>query len=66
MSRTDAILKLVVAVNAVFLLLLGFAYPHLEAGSGAHVAAVLAFVPTVLSLALATVVWYVGLDVFVP
>lgn len=64
MGRSDAILKLVVAVNAVFLLLLAFSYPHIEPGSGAHVAAVFAFVPIVLTLMLVAVVQYVGLDAF--
>lgn len=49
-------LKLVVAINVVFILRLDFSYSQLEAGPGAHVAAVLAFVPIVLPLTLAAVI----------
>lgn len=64
MRRTPKILKLVFAVNVAFLLLFFISRPYVEAGSGAHVASMLALVPIVLMLSIIVVLAYFGTDIF--
>lgn len=63
MGRTQSVLRTVFTVSILFLLLLGFSYPFIEPGTGAHVAAALTVVPLVLTLVMASVLTYAGSDV---
>ena len=50
----------IIILNLIFLLLLGFSYPHIEPGSGSYVVAVLAVLPIALSFLLAGVLLYLN------
>lgn len=54
------VLKGIIILNLLFLLLLGFSYPHVEPGSGSYVVAVLAVLPIALSFVLAGVLLYLN------
>lgn len=64
MRRTPQVLKLVFAFNVVFLLLFLGSIPHVESGSGAHVASILALIPIVLIFVLLAILTYVEIDIF--
>jgi len=50
----------VLILNLIFLLLLGFSYPHVEPGSGSYVVSVLAVLPIALSFLLAGALLYLN------
>lgn len=51
---------MVFGINVMFLLLLGFSYPHIEMGTGAHVVTLLTFGMVCVMLTLVSVLMYVN------
>lgn len=56
--------RTVVALDILFLLLLGFSFVYLEPGTGSYVTAQLTLIPTVLTLVGGLAVLYTGWDPF--
>lgn len=54
------VLKGLFALNVTFLLLLGFAYPYIEPGTGSYIIAVLTLIPVSLMLVMITVLLYIN------
>ncbi|SER39844.1 hypothetical protein [Natrinema salaciae] len=64
MGFLRSVSRVVLGVNVLFLLLLGFSFLFLEPGTGAYVVAVLTLIPVVLSLVASVAVIYTGWDPF--
>ena len=64
MGFLQSVSQVVLGVNILFLLLLGFSFPFLEPGTGPFVVAVLTLVPVVLSLIGSVAVIYTGWEPF--
>lgn len=56
--------RLVLGIDVLFLLLLGFSFLYIEPGSGPYVAAILTVAPTVLTFVMSVAVLYTGWDPF--
>ena len=64
MGFLQSVSQVVLGVNFLFLILLGFSFLFLEPGSGPFVVAVLTLVPVVLSLVASVAVIYTGWEPF--
>ena len=64
MGFLRSVSQVVLGVNFLFLLLLGFSFLFLEPGTGPYVVAVLTLIPVVLSLVASVAVLYTGWDPF--
>lgn len=64
MGMLQSASRLVLRIDALFLLLLGFSFLYIEPGSGAYVVASLTLIPTVLTLVMSLAVLYTGWDPF--
>ncbi|WP_137290511.1 hypothetical protein [Natronorubrum halophilum] len=64
MGFLQSISQVVLGVNFLFLLLLGFSFVFLEPGTGPYVVAVLTLIPVVLSLVASVAVIYTGWEPF--
>ncbi|NUB93358.1 hypothetical protein HT576_20370 [Haloterrigena sp. SYSU A121-1] len=64
MGFLRSVSQVVLGVNFLFLVLLGFSFLFLEPGSGPYVVAVLTLIPVVLSLVASVAVIYTGWDPF--
>jgi hypothetical protein len=60
--RTGA--RIVIAIDLLFFMLLGFSFLYIEPGTGSYVAAQLTLLPTVLSFLAAVSILYSGWDPF--
>lgn len=56
--------RMIIGIDILFLLLLGFSFLYLEPGTGSYVAAQVTLVPTVLTFVAAVAVLYTGWDPF--
>lgn len=56
--------RVVLGIDMLFLLLLGFSFLYIEPGSEPYVVAILTLVPTVFTLVMSVVVLYTGWDPF--
>lgn len=56
--------RFIIAIDMVFLLLLGFSALYIEPGTGSYVAAQLTLVPTLVTLGGAIAVLYTGWEPF--
>ncbi|AHG01641.1 hypothetical protein HALLA_04370 (plasmid) [Halostagnicola larsenii XH-48] len=56
--------RVILGIDVLFLLLLGFSFLYIEPGSGPFVVASLTLVPTVLTLVMSVAVLYTGWDPF--
>ncbi|SEW31321.1 hypothetical protein [Natrinema salifodinae] len=64
MGFLQAVSQIVLGVNFLFLLLLGFSFVFAEPGTGAYIVAQLTLIPVVLSLVASVAVIYTGWDPF--
>ena len=64
MGFLRSVSQVVLGVNILFLLLLGFSFVFIEPGTGPYVIAVLTLVPVVLSLIASLAVLYTGWEPF--
>lgn len=64
MGFLQTVSQVVLGVNILFLLLLGFSFAFIEPGTGPYVIAVLTLVPVVLSLVASVAVIYTGWEPF--
>ncbi|ELZ15424.1 MULTISPECIES: hypothetical protein [Haloterrigena] len=64
MGFLRSVSQVVLGVNFLFLVLLGFSFLFLEPGTGPYVVAVLTLIPVVLSLVASVAVIYTGWDPF--
>lgn len=64
MGMLQSVSRLVLGIDVLFLLLLGFSFLYIEPGSGSYVVASLTLVPTVLTFVLCVAVLYTGWDPF--
>lgn len=56
--------RIVLGIDVLFLLLLGFSFLYIEPGSGSYVVALLTLVPTVLTFVMSVALLYTGWDPF--
>jgi hypothetical protein len=66
MNPSSAILRFVLSVNLLFLIILLFSFPFLTFGSASFVAATLALVPVLLSIAISSLLAYYEYNLFDP
>lgn len=64
MGFLQSVSQVVLGINFLFLLLLGFSFLYLEPGTGPYVIAVLTLIPVILSLVASVAVIYTGWDPF--
>ncbi|WP_222912993.1 hypothetical protein [Natrinema sp. SYSU A 869] len=64
MGFLQAVSQVVLGVNFLFLVLLGFSFIFIEPGTGPYVMAVLTLIPVVLSLVASVAIIYTGWDPF--
>lgn len=64
MGFLQAVSQVVLGVNFLFLVLLGFSFLFLDPGTGPFVIAVLTLIPVLLSLVASVAVIYTGWDPF--
>lgn len=56
--------RVVLGIDVLFLLLLGFSFLYIEPGSGPYVVAILTLVPVVFTFVMSVAVLYTGWDPF--
>lgn len=66
MNRSSGILRFVFSVNLLFLIILMFSFPFLSFGSASFIAATMAMVPVLLSIAISGVLAYYEYNIFSP
>lgn len=64
MGFLRSVSQIVLGVNILFLLLLGFSFAFIEPGTGSYVMAQLTLVPVVISLAASIAILYTGWEPF--
>ncbi|UPM44304.1 hypothetical protein [Halocatena salina] len=62
MGLAQSISRVVLGIDVLFLLLLGFSFLYVEPGTGSYVVALLTLLPTVLTLMMSVTVLYTGWD----